>query len=57
VVYHLQNKFSVLHNWVQEFQRISTPAMLKQLGCPEITEEDKNRILSENVAKLISSPP
>ena len=52
-----QNKFSVLHNWVQEFQRISTPAMLKQLGCPEITEEDKKRILSENAAKLISSPP
>ena len=52
-----QNKFSVLHNWVQEFQRISTPAMLKQLGYPEITEEDKERILSENATKLISSPP
>jgi predicted TIM-barrel fold metal-dependent hydrolase len=52
-----QNKFSVLHNWVQEFKRISTPPPLKQLGYPEITEEDKERILSENATKLISSPP
>lgn len=52
-----QNKFSVLHNWVQEFKRISTPLPLKQLGYPDITEEDKERILGENATKLISSPP
>jgi predicted TIM-barrel fold metal-dependent hydrolase len=33
------------------------PSLLRQLGYPEITEEDKERILSENAAKLISSPP
>lgn len=52
-----QSKFSVLHNWVQEFNQISTPSPLRQIGYPEITEEDKEKILGENALKLISIRP
>jgi hypothetical protein len=49
-----QNKFSVLHNWVHEFKRISTPSLSRELGYPEITEEDKEKILAENAIRLVS---
>jgi len=49
-------KFAVLHNWVNEFSRIRMPKHLKELGYPEITDDDKNRILSENATRLISPP-
>jgi predicted TIM-barrel fold metal-dependent hydrolase len=52
-----QDKFSILHNWVEEFQRIDTPQVLKQLGYPDITQQDKEGILGGNATKLISSMP
>ena len=41
-------KYNILHDWVDAFEQITTPTQLKELGYPEITNEDKERILSEN---------
>jgi predicted TIM-barrel fold metal-dependent hydrolase len=46
-------KFSILHNWVEAFKDITTPHHLKELGYPDITDEDKERILSQNVKAIM----
>jgi hypothetical protein len=46
-------KYNILHNWVDAFERITTPTQLTELGYPEITNEDKERILSENAKAIM----
>lgn len=42
-----------LTQWVQAVQNLETPDVLRQLGFPEITEQDKKLILGDNAAKIL----
>jgi predicted TIM-barrel fold metal-dependent hydrolase len=42
-----------LKEWVEGIKKIKLPPPLKLMGLPELTEDEKNKILGENAAKLL----
>ncbi len=42
-----------LKEWVEAIKKMKLPPPLKLMGLPEFTEEEKNKILGENAAKVL----